>query len=96
MGLFGDRFCDQPGFACMVDILLKLARCGAQCGEVGMILRYDQKEGPSAMKISQTIGHTLRLLWNHRTAKRFVPPLSQGRGEWEASKLARRADKDPQ
>jgi dolichol-phosphate mannosyltransferase len=74
MRVFGEQFCDQPGFACMVDILLKLARCDARCGEVGMVLRYDQKAGPSAMRISQTIGHTLRLLLHHRFAKRFPRP----------------------
>jgi dolichol-phosphate mannosyltransferase len=36
-------FIDQPGFSCMIDILLKLDRLGAIMTEVPLVLRYDLK-----------------------------------------------------
>lgn len=54
------------GFSCMAGILLALRRQGAICGEVPIILRYDQKAGGSKMKVIRTIGRTLRLLARER------------------------------
>jgi dolichol-phosphate mannosyltransferase len=63
---YGEEFVAQSGFSCMVDILLKLRRLGAIMSEVPLILRYDQKSGPSKMLIMQTIGDTLRLVVSRR------------------------------
>jgi len=49
----------ETGFACMVELLLKLNRIGARFGEVPLVLRYDQKQGASKMDVG---GNTLRLL----------------------------------
>ena len=46
----------------MVDILLKLRRMDVIFREVPLILRYDQKEGSSKMRIGQTIANTLVLI----------------------------------
>jgi len=59
---WGKQFIDQSGFTCMVAVLIKLARLGAIVSEVPMILRYDQKVGPSKMNVIRTIRDTLRLL----------------------------------
>ena len=45
IALDGDRFMDQDGFQCMVDILLKLRKMNLIFGEVPFVLRYDLKEG---------------------------------------------------
>jgi len=63
----GHDLFERGGFACMAGLLLALGRSGAICGEVPIILRYDQKLGQSKMKVFHTIMQTLRVLM----AKRF-------------------------
>ena len=63
---YGDKFISEQGFACMVDILLKLARLQLICGEVPMVLRYDQKPGGSKMPVRRTIADSLRLACKRR------------------------------
>jgi dolichol-phosphate mannosyltransferase len=46
---FGDTPFAERGFACMVDILIKLCLVGATVNEVPMILRYDRKPGATEM-----------------------------------------------
>lgn len=65
----GDGFIDQPGFQCMVDILLKLARRGCLFDEAPMVLRYDQKIGPSKMNVRGTIAATLKLMLRRRLGR---------------------------
>jgi dolichol-phosphate mannosyltransferase len=56
---YGDALVRERGFACMVELLLKLNRLGARFGEIPMVLRYDLKQGASKMDVG---GNTLRLL----------------------------------
>jgi dolichol-phosphate mannosyltransferase len=63
---FGERFIDEPGFSCMVDILLKMRPYPLIIGEVPLILRYDKKEGVSKMKVLKTVRQTLRLIVRRR------------------------------
>ncbi len=62
----GPAFFEQPGFSCMVDILLKLRRRGLVFGEVPFILRYDRKRGLSKMRVGRTARETLSLLLRRR------------------------------
>lgn len=60
---YGDRFVDQEGFQCMVDILLKIRKIpNVVFGEVPLILRYDLKKGESKMRLFRTARKTLLLL----------------------------------
>jgi dolichol-phosphate mannosyltransferase len=59
---YGDKFVDQDGFQCLVDILLKLRRYKLLFGETPLILRYDQKGGMSKMNVGRTIKNTLILI----------------------------------
>lgn len=60
---YGDRFVDQEGFQCMVDILLKLRRMPKVVfGEAPLILRYDLKKGASKMRLFRTARKTVELL----------------------------------
>jgi dolichol-phosphate mannosyltransferase len=59
LGTYGDHLVREPGFACMVELLLKLNRIGARMCEVPLALRYDLKQGASKMDVG---GNTLRLL----------------------------------
>lgn len=56
---YGERLVSERGFACMVELLLKLNRLGARCREVPLDLRYDLKKGASKMDVP---GTTARLL----------------------------------
>lgn len=59
----GPEFISERGFACMVDLLLRLREQGAVFSEVPLVLRYDRKEGASKMKVSRTIKETLFLMF---------------------------------
>lgn len=61
-----DQLFRVDGFACMVGMLLHLARHGAVFGEVPLVLRYDQKQGASKMRVMQTIRRTLLVLARER------------------------------
>jgi dolichol-phosphate mannosyltransferase len=63
---YGEQFVAESGFACMVDILLKLRELGAVMSELPLILRYDFKYGISKMLVFRTISDTLRLLVTRR------------------------------
>ena len=63
---FGERLFTERGFACMVDLLIKLHRAGAVVNEAPMILRYDRKPGATKMPFLRTILQTLRLLARRR------------------------------
>lgn len=62
----GDRLFAREGFACMVGILLRLHKQGAIFGEVPIILRYDQKIGPTKMSVGVTVLRTLLVLLRER------------------------------
>lgn len=59
---YGERFITEAGFACMAEVLVKLAKLGALFCEVPMILRYDRKVSTSKIKIARTILRSLNLV----------------------------------
>jgi dolichol-phosphate mannosyltransferase len=65
----GQEFISERGFACMVDILLRLREQGAIFSEVPLVLRYDRKEGRSKMKVLPTVKETLSLLVRRRLGR---------------------------
>lgn len=56
---YGDRLIAESGFACMVELLLKLNGLGARFAEIPLQLRYDQKPTETKMGVGS---HTRRLL----------------------------------
>ena len=72
---YGETLTTESGFACMVDLLLKLGSLGAVVAEVPMILRYDLKPGKSKMNVRKTVRDTLRLL--RRRPKRPAPAAAR-------------------
>ncbi|MDB5809603.1 MAG: glycosyltransferase [Betaproteobacteria bacterium] len=56
---YGARLIEERGFACMVELLLKLNRIGAKMAEIPLELRYDLKQSASKMDVG---GNTTRLL----------------------------------
>ncbi|GAB4480813.1 MAG: glycosyltransferase [Anaerolineae bacterium] len=64
---YGTRFITEEGFACMVEILLKLGRMGSvRFSEVPFILHYEYKPTPTKMRVGSTIVDTLRLVLRYR------------------------------
>jgi dolichol-phosphate mannosyltransferase len=59
---YGEQFFTESGFACAVDILLKLRGLGASMHELPLVLRYDFKYSISKMYVMRTLSQTLRLL----------------------------------
>lgn len=63
---WGERIIEERGFACMVELLLKLRYCQPMVAEVPLVLRYDRKQGASKLKIIRTIFQYLRLAFRDR------------------------------
>jgi dolichol-phosphate mannosyltransferase len=63
---WGERLVEEQGFACMVELLLKLRHCDPVIAEVPLPLRYDRKQGASKLKLPRTIGQYLKLLMRDR------------------------------
>jgi dolichol-phosphate mannosyltransferase len=63
---WGEQFVSERGFACMVDILMKLHMIGAIVTEAPMVLRYDRKPGATKMPVRKTIAQTFGLLIRRR------------------------------
>ncbi len=56
---YRDEFIKETGFSCMMEIIYKIHLVGGKIGEVGFVLRYDNKLGESKMKILKTIKNSL-------------------------------------
>jgi dolichol-phosphate mannosyltransferase len=65
-----ERLFAADGFACMVGMLLHLARRDAVFGEVPLVLRYDQRHGTSKMQVGQTVMRTLFVMVRERFRRR--------------------------
>ena len=62
----GSRAIEQRGFSCMLELLLRLRASRYVFTEVPLVLRYDRKIGLSKMRVMQTIGETLQLIFQQR------------------------------
>jgi dolichol-phosphate mannosyltransferase len=65
---WGERLVEERGFACMVEVLLKLRYCKPVIAEVPMYLEYDRKQGASKIKIFRTILQYLKLAIRDRVS----------------------------
>jgi dolichol-phosphate mannosyltransferase len=59
---YGDALVSERGFACMVELLLKLNALGARFAEIPLQLRYDQKPTASKMGVGGNIRRLLTLM----------------------------------
>lgn len=59
VGEFGKDPIVEKSFACMMELLYKLYIVGAQFGETGFELRYDNKKGESKMHVFTTMKKSL-------------------------------------
>jgi dolichol-phosphate mannosyltransferase len=65
---WGERLIEEQGFACMVELLLKLRYCRPVITEIPLTLRYDRKQGVSKLRLMRTIMQYLKLLARDRLA----------------------------
>ena len=65
---WGERLVEEQGFACMVELLLKLRHCRPVIVEVPLVLQYDRKQGASKLRLARTIRQYLKLLARDRLA----------------------------
>jgi dolichol-phosphate mannosyltransferase len=56
----------ERGFACMVELLLKLKKSDANVVEIPLLLRYDNKRSDSKMDVSSNAFRLLKKLWDWR------------------------------
>ncbi|KUI39750.1 glycosyltransferase [Mycobacterium sp. GA-2829] len=61
-GHWGERLVVEQGFACMVELLLKLRHCNPRIAEVPLVLQYDRKQGASKLKLARTLRQYFKLL----------------------------------
>jgi len=55
-------YCDERGFICKVELLLRARACGARIAEVPVTLQSHLRQGPSKMKVFRTGLDYLRFL----------------------------------
>jgi len=60
----GDKLIEEPGFVCMVELLVKLDRLGLKMSEVPMLLDSNIRIGDSKMKVFKTGASYLRVFYN--------------------------------
>jgi dolichol-phosphate mannosyltransferase len=65
---WGERLVEEQGFACMVELLLKLRHCAPVITEIPLTLRYDRKQSPSKLRLARTVRQYLALLVRDRLA----------------------------
>ncbi|MGE5593111.1 MAG: glycosyltransferase [Betaproteobacteria bacterium] len=58
----GPRLIEATTFSATAELLLKLRSVGVKAREVPLVLRYDQKNGASKMKVARTILDYLRMM----------------------------------
>lgn len=63
---WGERIVEEKGFACMVELLLKLRHWSPVISEVPMNLRYDRKLSESKLKLFRTIFQYVKLALRDR------------------------------
>jgi dolichol-phosphate mannosyltransferase len=63
---WGNRLIEEKGFACMVELLLKLCYWEPKIEEVPLVLRYDRKKSQSKLRLWQTLGEYMKLVIRNR------------------------------
>ena len=63
---WGERLVEEQGFACMVELLLKLRHCDPVIAEIPLPLRYDRKKSVSKLRLRRTMGQYAKLLVRDR------------------------------
>lgn len=73
-GHWGERLIEEQGFACMMELLLKLRHCNPRIAEVPLVLQYDRKRGASKLRLGRTLRQYFKLFVRDSIAP---PPYRQ-------------------
>ena len=65
---YGETLINEQGFACMVELLLKLRHWSPSIIEIPFKLRYDRKLGASKLKLTKTLMQYLKLAIRDRVS----------------------------
>lgn len=87
---FGRQVVTESGFACMLEILLKLRAIGALVEEVPLELRYDLKKGASKMRIFKTIYQYAFIVGRNYSLAIDGSPVTERATIWRDSLPARK------
>ncbi len=68
LNVYGLRLIEEPGFAAVVELLVRLRRMGARIEEVPMILDSTRRKGTSRMRVGRTVRGYLRVMARERLA----------------------------
>ena len=68
--MYGQNPILEKSFACMMELLYKAYLAGAKFDEVGFMLRYDNKQGESKMKVFKTMRKSLSTALKLRLSKK--------------------------
>jgi dolichol-phosphate mannosyltransferase len=66
---YGDRFIQEPGFACKAEILAKLSALDARVAEVVVALDWDRRRGESKMPVLRTMLAYWRMMFRTRATQ---------------------------
>jgi dolichol-phosphate mannosyltransferase len=70
--IYKDRFIEEKGFTCMLELLIKSHRFGYKICEVPMILDSKIRIGESKMKNVKTIISYFKIIYKYGISKRFI------------------------
>jgi dolichol-phosphate mannosyltransferase len=80
MRRYGDRFIEERGFVCVVEMLLKFGQLNARISEVPLRLDGSRRKGASKMKVLRTIRGYLALFL-HAVSGRVAKPQAERSAE---------------
>ena len=63
MNTYKEQFIEQPGFVCMVEVLVKMDRINARITEVPLVLKINNRKGASKMRVWRTIRDYLEFIY---------------------------------
>jgi dolichol-phosphate mannosyltransferase len=62
---YDGKLIEEPGFVCMVEVLVKMHWLGIRISEVPMVLKIELRKGSSKMRILNTIRGYIRFISKH-------------------------------
>lgn len=74
--IYGDDLITEPGFVCMVEMLIKFNLMDAKISEAPMLLDSNIRVGDSKMKIMKTTKSYFRVMGRHIFMRRYHPTKS--------------------
>jgi dolichol-phosphate mannosyltransferase len=78
---YGDDLIEEPGFVCMVEILIKMSRLTHRIVEVPMVLSIDERIGNSKMRVFRTMMSYFRFIVRDFLSRRRIEKIELAKVE---------------